>query len=94
MKEAKQLLDSGAEPGDPYARKIGAAIAMYTNIIVQDKSYPRMWTMRGCAEFLGIQYFDPEYLDASFENYDAALSDLNRALGVCGASRLKPPKIA
>jgi tetratricopeptide (TPR) repeat protein len=81
MEKAGELLNSGGSPQNPVAKKAAAAIDIYTSIIEQDESYPRVWTQRGLAKLLGLRYFDAEYLDEkTFANYEAALSDLDRAI--------------
>jgi tetratricopeptide (TPR) repeat protein len=81
MKKAEELLNSGGSPQDPVAKKVAAAIDIYTHIIEQDESYPRVWTQRGLAKLLGVRYFDAEYLDdKTFDNYKVALPDLDRAI--------------
>jgi tetratricopeptide (TPR) repeat protein len=81
MEKAGELLNSGGSPQDPVAKKVAAAIDIYTRIIEQDQSYPRVWTQRGLAKLLGVRYFDAEYLDEeAFANYKTALPDLDRAI--------------
>jgi tetratricopeptide (TPR) repeat protein len=81
MERADELLRSGGSAQDPKAKKVAAAIDIYTAIIEQDESYPRVWTQRGLAKLLGVSYFDAEYLDdETFSNYKVALPDLDRAI--------------
>jgi tetratricopeptide (TPR) repeat protein len=80
MEKAGELLRSSGSAQDPFAKKVAAAIDIYTKIIEQDESCPHVWTQRGFAKLLGVRYFDAEYLDGTFENYKVALPDLDRAI--------------
>jgi tetratricopeptide (TPR) repeat protein len=81
MEKAGDLLISGCSPQNPVAKQVAVAIDIYTKIIEQDESYPHVWTQRGFVKLLGVRYFGIGELDNKvFSNYEAALSDLDRAI--------------
>ena len=84
-----KLLKSGGSPGDPYTKKIVAAIAAFTKAIELDEEYPNAWTKRGYAYMLADEYYDKKVmaeLDAAKdaddpEDYSAQiLANLDRAI--------------
>jgi tetratricopeptide (TPR) repeat protein len=81
MEKAGELLRAGGSAQNPVAKNVAGAIAICTNIIEQDESYPGVWTKRGLAKIMGFRYFDAEYLDdESFKNYNQILPDFDRAI--------------
>jgi tetratricopeptide (TPR) repeat protein len=81
MKKADKLLISGGTWDNPVAKKVAAAIDIYTSIIEQDESYPHVWTQLALAKLLGFRYFEAEFLDEqAFSNYRQVLPDLDRAI--------------